>query len=120
MRLRARAVNRHAAPRTGCYNPPHGHAPSRLPALPAAAPQLDLIGPWEVLSRVPGAELHLLARELAPVGAEGGLTLLPTGTLADAPPLDVVCVPGGAGVNAVLEDDAALDWLAGRASAPAG
>jgi cyclohexyl-isocyanide hydratase len=74
--------------------------------------QLDLTGPWEVLSRVPGAELHLLARELAPVRAEGGLTLLPTGTLADAPPLDVVCVPGGAGVNAVLEDDAALDWLA--------
>lgn len=74
--------------------------------------QLDLTGPWEVLSRVPGAEVHLLARELAPVSAEGGLTILPTGTLADAPPLDVVCVPGGAGVNAVLEDDAALDWLA--------
>lgn len=76
--------------------------------------QLDLTGPWEVLSRVPGAEVHLLAREPAPVRAEGGLTILPTGTLADAPPLDVVCVPGGAGVNAVLEDDAALDWLAGQ------
>ncbi len=76
--------------------------------------QLDLTGPWEVLSRIPGVQMHLLAREREPVSAEGGLTLLPTGTLAEALPLDVVCVPGGAGVNAVLEDDAALDWLAGQ------
>src|SRR5512142_1837873 len=76
--------------------------------------QLDLTGPFEVLSRLPGAQLHLLARERGPVLAEGGLTLLPTGTLEDAPALDVVCVPGGAGVNAVLEDDAALDWLAAQ------
>jgi cyclohexyl-isocyanide hydratase len=76
--------------------------------------QLDLTGPFEVLSRIPGAQLHLLARNRGPVVAEGGLTLLPTGTLEDAPPLDVVCVPGGAGVNAILEDDAALDWLAAQ------
>ncbi len=76
--------------------------------------QLDLTGPWEVLSRLPGAQLHLLARERAPVVAEGGLTLVPTGTVAEAPALDVVCVPGGAGVNAVLEDDATLDWLAAQ------
>ncbi len=76
--------------------------------------QLDLTGPWEVLARLPGAELHLLAREPGPVVADGGLRLIPTGTLEDAPPLDVLCVPGGAGVNAVLEDDAALDWLATR------
>jgi len=78
--------------------------------------QLDLTGPWEVLARVPGAELHLLARERGPIAAEGGLTLLPTGALQDAPPLDVVVVPGGTGVNAILEDDAALDWLAERAA----
>jgi cyclohexyl-isocyanide hydratase len=76
--------------------------------------QLDLTGPYEVLARVPGARVHVLAREPGPIVAEGGLTLLPTGTLADAPPLDVLCVPGGAGVNAVLEDDATLDWLAAQ------
>ncbi len=48
--------------------------------------QLDLTGPFEVLSRVPGARVHLLARDPGPVTAEGGLQLLPTGTLADAPP----------------------------------
>jgi len=76
--------------------------------------QLDLTGPYEVLSRVPGARVHVLAREPGPIVAEGGLQLLPTGTLAEAPPLDVLCVPGGAGVNAVLEDDATLDWLAAQ------
>lgn len=76
--------------------------------------QLDLTGPFEVLSRVPGARVHVLAREAGPITAEGGLQLLPTGTLSEAPPLDVLCVPGGAGVDAVLEDDATLDWLAER------
>ena len=63
-----------------CYNP-------RMPTLHVGfllfprLTQLDLTGPWEVLARVPGVQTHLLARERAPVAAEGGLTLLPTGTL---------------------------------------
>jgi cyclohexyl-isocyanide hydratase len=76
--------------------------------------QLDLTGPHEVLSRLPGAQVHLLARDREPVVAEGGLTFLPTGTLAGSPALDVLCVPGGAGVNALLEDDEVLDWLAAQ------
>ncbi|HET6440686.1 MAG TPA: DJ-1/PfpI family protein [Anaeromyxobacter sp.] len=76
--------------------------------------QLDLTGPYEVLSRIPGARLHLLSRDPGPVVAEGGLTLLPTGTLSDAPSLEVICVPGGNGVNVLLEDDAVLDWLAAQ------
>jgi cyclohexyl-isocyanide hydratase len=78
--------------------------------------QLDLTGPFEVLSRLPGAEVHLLARDPDPVVAEHGLALVPTGTLEEAPPLDVICVPGGTGVNAVLEDDVTLDWLAAQGS----
>ncbi len=46
--------------------------------------------------------------------AESGLVLVPSTTLAEAPPLDVLCVPGGTGVNALLEDDAVLDWLAAQ------
>jgi cyclohexyl-isocyanide hydratase len=76
--------------------------------------QLDLTGPYEVLSRMPGAQVHVLARAPGPITAEGGLQLLPTGTLAEAPQLDVLCVPGGMGVNAILEDDATLDWLAAQ------
>jgi cyclohexyl-isocyanide hydratase len=74
--------------------------------------QLDLTGPFEVLSRVPGAAVHLLAPAPGPVIAEGGLQLVPTGTLEDAPPLDVLCVPGGIGINDLLEDDRVLDWIA--------
>jgi cyclohexyl-isocyanide hydratase len=76
--------------------------------------QLDLTGPFEVLSHLPEARLHVLARDRAPVPSESGLVLLPTTTLADAPQLDVLCVPGGTGVNALLEDDALLDWLAAQ------
>jgi cyclohexyl-isocyanide hydratase len=76
--------------------------------------QLDLTGPFEIVSRLPGAQVHLLARDRGPVVAEGGLGLLPTGTLEGAPQLDVLCVPGGAGVNALLEDDMVLDWLAAQ------
>src|SRR5579885_771272 len=49
--------------------------------------QLDLTGPYEILSRMPGAEMHLVAKTLEPVAAEKGLRLLPTTTLGACPPL---------------------------------
>jgi cyclohexyl-isocyanide hydratase len=76
--------------------------------------QLDLTGPHEVLTRLPSAQVHLLAREPGPITAEGGLSILPTGTIDAAPQLDVLVVPGGTGVNALLEDDHVLDWLAAQ------
>jgi cyclohexyl-isocyanide hydratase len=75
---------------------------------------LDLAGPVEVLGQVPGAVLHLLTATPSPVAPERGPALVPTGTLRDAPPLDVLCVPGGQGVNAVLAQDELLDWLAAQ------
>lgn len=76
--------------------------------------QLDLTGPFEVLSRVPEAKVHLLAPAPGPVVAEGGLHLVPTGTIDAAPPIDVLCVPGGIGVDALLGDDRVLDWIAAQ------
>jgi cyclohexyl-isocyanide hydratase len=73
--------------------------------------QLDLTGPFEVFSRLPGADVLLLSKTLEPVVADTGLGLLPTATLRDCPPLDVICVPGGPGVNALMEDVEVLDWL---------
>ena len=73
--------------------------------------QLDLTGPFEVFTRVPGAEVLLLWKTLEPVAADTGLRLLPSATLRDCPPLDVICVPGGPGVNALMEDAEVLDWL---------
>jgi len=73
--------------------------------------QLDLTGPYEVFARLPGAELHLLWKTLDPVRSDRGLALLPTTTFADCPPLDLICVPGGPGVNALLTDREMLRFL---------
>ena len=73
--------------------------------------QLDLTGPFEVFHRIPGATVHLVWKDLAPVAADSGLRILPTTTLADCPPLDVVMIPGGFGQIALMEDPEILDWL---------
>ena len=76
--------------------------------------QLDLTGPHEVFSRCPGAAVYLVAETSAPVVSERGLTILPTTTFAQTPPLDILCVPGGPGVNQMMEDDAMLAFLAAQ------
>jgi cyclohexyl-isocyanide hydratase len=76
--------------------------------------QLDLTGPFEVFSRMSNVRVHLLSKTLEPVKSDGGLLLQPTVTLAECPPLDVLFVPGGAGVVAVMEDTIVLDFLAER------
>ena len=73
--------------------------------------QLDLTGPYEVLVQVPGVTTHLIWKTLEPVRAGGGLTILPTTTFADCPRLDLICVPGGSGVNALLTDPIVLGFL---------
>lgn len=73
--------------------------------------QLDLTGPYEVLSMMPGAEMFLVWKSREPVTGSGGLLLTPNTTFADCPPLDLVCVPGGSGMNALLTDEEALSFL---------
>ena len=73
--------------------------------------QLDLTGPFEVFAKMPGAETLLLWKTLEPVEAETGLRMLPHATFDDCPQLDVLCVPGGPGVNDLLEDDEVLAFL---------
>lgn len=68
--------------------------------------QLDFTGPLQVLSRLPGASVHLAAQTLDPIPTDAVLTLNPTCTFADCPPADVLCVPGGFGVDeAILTPD---------------
>jgi cyclohexyl-isocyanide hydratase len=55
--------------------------------------QLDLTGPFEVLSRVPGVAVDLVASTRSAVRSDTGLALLPTTTFADCSDLDVICVP---------------------------
>ncbi len=78
--------------------------------------QLDLTAPYEVFAALPGAVLHLPAKTLEPVVATTGLVLTPTTTLAACPALDVLCVPGGAGVNALMQDPVVLDFVRQQAA----
>lgn len=73
--------------------------------------QLDLTGPAEVFGRLPGAQVHLLWKDLEPVASDRGLCLVPTTRFDDCPPLDVICVPGGPGQIALMEDRQTLDFL---------
>ncbi len=79
--------------------------------------QLDLTAPFEVMHRIPGAQIHLAWKDVQPVRADSGLAILPTTTLADCPPLDVVFVPGGPGQVALMTDPAVLDFVRGRGGA---
>ena len=78
--------------------------------------QLDLTGPAQVLARMPGAEVLFVWKAIEPVMSDCGLALMPTHTLADCPPLDMVCVPGGYGCAAVMADAELLDWLRAQAA----
>ena len=77
--------------------------------------QLDMTGPAQVLSRMPGAQLHYVWKSLDPVMSDCGLALVPTQTLESCPPLDMICVPGGAPVAPVMRDEAVLAWLRSQA-----
>lgn len=78
--------------------------------------QLDLTGPYEVFASIPGAKVHLIWKDRAPVTSATGLVLTPTMTFAECPTLDVLCVPGGQGINALLEDAQALGFLRAQAA----
>jgi cyclohexyl-isocyanide hydratase len=76
--------------------------------------QLDLTGAYEVLARMPDTRVHLVASTRDPVRSEWGLTISPDATFADAPTLDVLCVPGGWGVNECLDDEELIGFLRAR------
>jgi cyclohexyl-isocyanide hydratase len=74
--------------------------------------QLDLTGPFELFHRIPGAQVSLIWKNTRPVRAQGGLELVPTTTLRDCLPLDLVFVPGGFGHIDLTNDDEVLSFLA--------
>jgi transcriptional regulator GlxA family with amidase domain len=77
---------------------------------------LDLVGPYEVMSRWPGAEVRFVASSPEPVRADSGLTVLPTDTPETLPNPDVIMVPGSGNPLPVMDDRSLVEWL--RNSAP--
>jgi cyclohexyl-isocyanide hydratase len=78
--------------------------------------QIDLTGPFEVLSRIPNSTYRIYGKTTAPVRDLKGLRLMPDAALADAPPLHVLHVPGGFGQEALMEDEEALAWIRQQAA----
>ena len=73
---------------------------------------LDAVGPYEVLSRLPGATVSFLAHEPGPKRTENGmLALVADRALEELPDPDVIVVPGGLGTRALVEDQRLLEWL---------
>jgi cyclohexyl-isocyanide hydratase len=78
--------------------------------------QLDMTGPYEVFTKFPDAKTHLVWKDREPVTAGGGIQIVPTTTFAECPPLDLICVPGGSGVNLLLNDARVLAFVKRQAS----
>ncbi|HEX6117456.1 MAG TPA: DJ-1/PfpI family protein [Solirubrobacterales bacterium] len=73
---------------------------------------LDAIGPYEVLSRVPGWELTFVAKEPGPKRTDTGhLAITADASIGELADPDIVLVPGGEGNRPLLTDDEVLDWL---------
>lgn len=78
--------------------------------------QLDLTGPYEVFASLPNAKVHLIWKTRSAIESATGLVLSATMSFAECPALDVLCVPGGGGVNALLQDKEVLDFLRAQAA----
>src|SRR5271167_4502829 len=78
--------------------------------------QIDLTGPFEVLSRLPNSTLRIYGKTATVIRDVRGLQLTPDAALADAPQLDVLHIPGGFGQEALMEDDEVLGWIRRQAA----
>ena len=74
--------------------------------------QLDFTGPQQVLARLPGSAMHIVAKSAIPVPSDSGLGLVPTHTFDNCPCLDLICVPGGnAGVVQAMCDGETIEFV---------
>ena len=73
---------------------------------------LDAIGPFEVLGKLPGAEIRMVAKEKGEVRTKGqSLAMIADYALADVAKPEILVVPGGPGADAMAGDGAVTDWL---------
>jgi cyclohexyl-isocyanide hydratase len=81
--------------------------------------QLDLTAPFEVISHLPASRCLLIASTMAPVADGRGLAIVPTATFADAPKLDLICVPGGPGTMQAAADPDTIAFVRNAAAGAA-
>ncbi len=79
--------------------------------------QLDFTGPVQFLSRLPGADIHVVSKDGLAVTTDSGFAIMPRSGFADCPPADILCVPGGHGVRDAIADRAIVDFVRQQGSA---
>lgn len=72
---------------------------------------LDVIGPYEVLSKIPGAEIILAGLQPGLYKDGKGLRIFAGYSISDIPNPDIVLIPGGFGIDAILNNTQILEWL---------
>jgi putative intracellular protease/amidase len=73
---------------------------------------LDAVGPYEVMSRLPDAQVKFVAAEPGSITTETrSLSFVADHSLDDVPSPEILMVPGGFGTRALLNDERLLDWL---------
>ncbi|HEY9727250.1 MAG TPA: DJ-1/PfpI family protein [Chroococcales cyanobacterium] len=72
---------------------------------------LDIVGPQQVLSVLPHVQIHRIWKTLDPIKTDDGMVILPDTTFDHCPPLDVICVGGGLGQMAVVDDPDVLEFF---------
>lgn len=77
--------------------------------------QLDFAGPCDAFARVPCARTHIIGKESGLVTTDSGVRIMAEMALDDAPPLDMIFVPGGFGTTALMDDSAVLGFLTRQA-----
>ncbi len=79
------------------------------------AEEMDFVGPWEVMTAavdgLPGERVLTVAEKADPVVCEKGMRVLADTTYDEAPPLDVVLIPGGSGAQREIDNPATVAWL---------
>ena len=78
---------------------------------------LDLAGPYEIFSALPDGDIHLFWKTREPVACSSGMRFYPTTTLSEGPLVDVLCIPGGVGINPLLLDKEVQAWVQRQAPA---
>lgn len=72
---------------------------------------LDIVGPQQVFSGLPGIQIHRIWKTLDPIKTDDGMVILPDTTFENCPLLDVICVGGGLGQMAIVDDPEILDFF---------
>ena len=78
--------------------------------------QLDFTGPVQFLSRLPGADVHVVSKTGVAVTTDSGFSILPRSSFEDCPQADIICVPGGHGVRHAIADAEIVDFVRAQAS----